>query len=391
LLVGFTAGLLIPRPGSDAWALAWIEAHTGLSYRTALELATPDGYGFAPAVKARARQALRRLPAPTLQPWWLPMLVLAVSLLFLPLLGLGDWRSSAPASPSPSGPGTPAGAPPPQPDATVPPTLDEAADEPTVTPPEQASEAPPAPPDLTSDVDLTGRGSPGQGTARDAFLDGETLSRFLESLPPEPPREVVEAPVVPQGALRPEEEGDGDPVDTVELPARELEADGERETRPRSEAADGTEAEGAEENGDGETASQGEDPLDQLAQEPGQDQAEQGQDAEAEGGRGGGPDQQEQLGETPDDGEGDAAGPAGGIGPPVDPAAGESEQPLEFLGGQRQDGPATRAGVIRLPGEQPAELPTGSPGANFERAVEQAITEGRIPVEYQEILRNYFR
>jgi hypothetical protein len=31
------------------------------------------------------------------------------------------------------------------------------------------------------------------------------------------------------------------------------------------------------------------------------------------------------------------------------------------------------------------------PAGGFERAVEQALTEGRIPVEFQEILRNYFR
>ncbi|MBS3967649.1 MAG: hypothetical protein KGZ60_10390 [Truepera sp.] len=373
LMGGFAVGLIVPRPGSEAWAIDWIEAQVGFSYRTALEL-SHDAYGLAPAVKARARQELRRLTPPKLQPWWLPMLVLAVGLLLLPFLGLGNEHGSGSLAASPAGDTTPAT--PPEQDLTITP-IPQTPEEPAATPPGLEPEAPSAAPDLSRDVDLTGPGrdTAGQGAARNAPLDSETLSQFLERLAQEPPREVAPVPVRPQEALQPDA-------------GAEAELQGEPATGDqRGEGLAGHERPaGAQANGEGQEPSPGE-----LAQEPGQEPGENAGTAGEPSPEASGDEASQELGDTPNDGAGDTAGAGETVPVPVAPAPGESRQPLEFLPGQLQEGPAARAGVILQPGVEPGELPAGLPAGGFERALEQALTEGRIPVELQEILRNYFR
>ncbi|MBS3933527.1 MAG: hypothetical protein KGZ35_04155 [Truepera sp.] len=384
LMVGFAAGLLIPRAGSEAWAIDWIEAQVGFSYRTALEL-SHDTYGLAPAVKARARQALRRLTPPKLQPWWLPALVLALSLLLLPLLGLEGWRGNASVATPPGGNATPATIPPPEQDAAIIPTPDEPQAEPGATPPNEA-DTPTAAPDLTRDVDLTGPGrdSAGEGAARNAPLDSETLSEFLERLAQEPPREVAPVPVRPPRGESPS----GQAQEALQPDAGAEEAEPQGEQRGNAVTGDERPA-GAEANGEGQ-ASPDNQPGD-LAQEPGQEPGENAGTAGEPSPEAGGEEASQELGDTPNDGAGEAAGAGETVPVPVAPAPGAPGGPLEFLPGQLQEGPAARAGVILQPGVEPAELPAGMPAGGFERAVEQALTEGRIPVKFQEILRNYFR
>lgn len=378
LMGGFVAGLLIPRPGSETWALGWIEAQVGFSYRTALEL-SHDTYGLAPAVKARARQALRRLTSPKLQPWWLPMLVLAVGLLLLPLLGLGNGRGSGSLAASPAGDTTPST--PPEQDLTVTP-VPQTPEEPAATPPGLEPTAPSAAPDLSRDVDLSGPGrdTAGEGAARNAPLDSEALSQFLERLAQEPPREVAPVPVRPQEALQPDAGAETEPLASEPAPGDQ-----------RGEGVTGDERpEGAEANGEGQEPSPDNQPGD-LAQEPGQEPGENAGTVGEPSPEASGSEASQELGDTPNDGTGDTAGAGETVPVPVAPAPGEPRQPLEFLPGQLQEGPAARAGVILQPGQEPGELPAGMPAGGFERAVEQALTEGRIPVEFQEILRNYFR
>jgi hypothetical protein len=62
------------------------------------------------------------------------------------------------------------------------------------------------------------------------------------------------------------------------------------------------------------------------------------------------------------------------------------------LQGQVSGGPNNTAGTVRLPGEMSQTIfPEGSAPSSFSRAEEEALTEGRIPLEYQEVIRNYFR
>ena len=100
--VGFVIGFLwqFIRVGRRAtrWAFSWIEAHAGLSYLTAHELAQAEpeaaapSAGFGEAVRARAAQ-VGRLETPALQPWALPLVVLALALATLPHLVLPAWRA----------------------------------------------------------------------------------------------------------------------------------------------------------------------------------------------------------------------------------------------------------------------------------------------------------
>ncbi len=94
------------------------------------------------------------------------------------------------------------------------------------------------------------------------------------------------------------------------------------------------------------------------------------------------------------DGGGDGAGDGGslqGLAEPAPGLEGSPQTPPEFLGGRRQEGASTLSGALQLPGADPGTRPTGEAAGDFDRSVERAITEGRIPVEYQEMLRNYFR
>ena len=90
--VGFLAGFAWPLGGNEPWALAWIDAQAGLAYRTALEREhEADPYGFEEALSSQVERSTKRLELPTAQPWWLPLLAVALSLAVLPAL---SWPAS---------------------------------------------------------------------------------------------------------------------------------------------------------------------------------------------------------------------------------------------------------------------------------------------------------
>ena len=63
----------------------------------------------------------------------------------------------------------------------------------------------------------------------------------------------------------------------------------------------------------------------------------------------------------------------------------------EQLTGAQEDGPLSFAGEALKQGDAPDTLPqTGDP-ASYRQAAEEVIREGRIPLEYQEVIRDYFR
>ncbi len=71
-------------------------------------------------------------------------------------------------------------------------------------------------------------------------------------------------------------------------------------------------------------------------------------------------------------------------------ADGEGTEP-DLLPGVLQFGPENPAGVVRLPGEEEVALPPGRSPADYRSAAEEALTEGDLPLAYQEVIRRYFR
>ena len=97
-------------------------------------------------------------------------------------------------------------------------------------------------------------------------------------------------------------------------------------------------------------------------------------------------------GEAGSDAEGaDSAGVGGSVDEQdlLDPqgAGGLQEQ----LPGVLRDGPESVAGSVRLPGSTEVELPPGTSYAPYQNAAEEALTEGDLPLDYQEIIRRSFQ
>ncbi len=70
---------------------------------------------------------------------------------------------------------------------------------------------------------------------------------------------------------------------------------------------------------------------------------------------------------------------------------GPSSGEITRLEGELLDGPSNLAGEVNLPGLAESNFPQADPTNSFRYSNEETTTEGRIPLEYQEILRNYFR
>lgn len=412
VVAGFALGLLLPVKGSVAWALGWIETHTGLAYRTALEL--PEGhdpYGYHQAVRERASEGMKWLEPPSFQPWWLPLLALALGLALLPAAGLPGFGFTPPTQ---SGSG---GSPPPPPAAAADeadaPEAAEGEDQTdtveAVEPDDPGSRAEAEPAEsLDSGDDTAGTGAEGEAPA-----DGETLSRFLEGLrerdPAPPPGGESTASPAPEGTRAAGDERLGDTPPPSQSQAAQRPGEEQRGNLEESEGeGEGEGAEGA-----------------QAQEEPSESEGDEGAQAQTEGEEGETDTQEAQTGEEGeesleetagegDEGEASARGEQGEPGEGTGNALSEGEEgegagssssaptpstgleegapgTPELLRGRLGDGPTTRGPEVLLPGSDTDALPTGSAPEDYERAVERAITEGRIPVEYQEILRNYFR
>ena len=184
--LALVVGLFLPLGSTVNWALDWVSRHLGLSYATALDLsdAPPDSYGFHEAVRKRAAAGAAKLELPHHQPWWLPLLVIALVLAILPVV---PFRSaprptlgSAPTAPEQT-PDTPDGA---APQLTETPAEAEEPEQPNdqgVTTPEETDPA-------TSTVDdFSTAGSEGSQEGAAEGGDEEALSRFMDNLSERPP------------------------------------------------------------------------------------------------------------------------------------------------------------------------------------------------------------
>jgi len=404
--------------GAAAWptrrgladAFRTIADQAGLAYQTHLEhVGRDDPHGLLSAAEIQARLSIRGVVPPPQSAWWLPLAAVATALVVLTALvgGPGTWFGGDPGAPvgGPSGPTSP---PPVVRDADAAPPEDEATD---------AAEAPvPTEPGAAPATPDRGAG-PGADEAGDGdgggALEREELDRFLEAL-----RERPSAPATAEPGGAAERDGVRDDAD-ADLGAAQMRGDvdemgddpqrtpdqrsddvGEADRSVEVPAAggagddDGDEA-GEPEDGEGAEAGTSEAPGDPDGEDGGAADGEDPGEAPT-GGAEGAPDDAPEAGGGIDDPSLDAGtGDEGGIGPGA-PAGADGQVPepggdLEALPGILGPGPETVGGRVRLPGRDSDVAPTAVSAEGFERAIEQAVTDGSVPVSYQEIIRNYFR
>lgn len=412
LAAGATGAAWPLRRGVDA-ALKSIRSQTGLSYETALGLlerpaegapghrqVTPedstadpaDPYGFEGAVMEQARLSIRGFESDPRPAWWLPALVVTVALVVLPEFISTPASSFTQASPTAPSAGSEGAA--------------EAEKLPEPTAPEPPAPGRAEPPGVAPDRDEEEGESPVTDLPEGDVEGQAPLSRYLQSLRERPAatgaptdgsadpdegaeadREAAESPRdgTESGQSGPSQPSDADPTDASD---DQVSSPGNTEgTEDQSEQAvqeDGTEGEFAA----GADEQEGEQGL-----QPGADQLDQGQTGPGGDDSGADPmDVSRGDGEAGSDAEGaDSAGVGGSVDEQdlLDPqgAGGLQEQ----LPGVLRDGPESVAGSVRLPGSTEVELPPGTSYAPYQNAAEEALTEGDLPLDYQEIIRRYFQ
>src|SRR5690625_4377910 len=441
-------GLVWPVRGSFNWALHLITEESGLAYETALQTSGQprDEFGLSSQVRARARRSIAGMSEPRSQDWWLAALLLALFILALPALRLdAPWRST-PAEPPPEPPPAVAGTD----DVEEDPQADSSASQPEQADPElppQATAPPESGPEgggssAGSAATRRGRGSPGPAVAgtdnveEDPQADSsasqpeqadpelppqatappesgpesgassagseatrseresQVLDRFLDNLRERPPESGADAslggtplPADPDSTtpeLQDDTPGDGSmPAEDEPQEVRDQPADGQE---PASGEGDreGDGQEGPE--GDAQQEGPGsEQPGGESGPQPGEEESESAGQSPQPGEEGG---MGLSAGEDEADGAGASSGPEGLL-PGRDEQAAQGEE--EFLEGELAGSEVNLGGDIRLPGFTDVELPPGSAPGTYGEAVERALTGGNVPLEYQEIIRNYFR
>ncbi len=425
LAVSFGAGLFIHRP-MKAWAISWIRERVGLSYETALEHGEQDTFGFADTLRQRASEEASRLTPPKYQAWWLPLLAVALGLAFLPLIPSLPTLPTA-LSPQPTPTTTPTTSN--QTPNTVEPSLQtqaQAAAEPPSASPSSARAEGETEASQLDEVTGSSGAAPSQNNQS---ADEEALGRFLENLreneQPQDQAPDVDLSSVMQPSSRSGQASDEDrasrprseqknPFAQAGQPEEPTEGQSADETNQGSEESQGQQQ--SEQNQSQESQAQENQAQEQAQQEQAQNQDDAGGEGSAEAlaeqnqGQGEGTQQGEQgqegggergtnaegMGSQQDSNSGQNAEGAGSL--PGTPTAqstevtGTSQQNPDFLPGQLSGGPNNIAGTVRLPGEAGQTVfPEGSAPGSFSRAEEEALSEGRIPLEYQEVIRNYFR
>jgi hypothetical protein len=406
IAAGAALGFLRPLRSSQDWALHWLDSHWGLSYRTALESQesqgqeAQDAYGLRAALQQRVERAAKNLERPSIQPWWLPLFAIAFGLLLLPQV---PWSGTSPFATTPPADGG---------EALVAEEEDDgqevAAQEDALT---SEGERPAAADALSSDA-ADAAGSPaeaGQGSTStsasapesDTPLDRDALENFMRSLPEEEPPEEGAEEATEEGRAPAEGEGEaGEPSRSREAAGQEGEGDTSEETGEGEAGAEaGQEGEGEEGSEPGEGESGAQEGEGNEGDEAGAEAGEDGEGDEAAAQEGGAISPEAggaEEGGMPEEGEGGDLGQGAGAEGSAElegfyEELERQEERLEFVPGQQEGGATSVSGVVRLPGGGEAGGPAGSAAGSYERGLERAITEGRIPVEYQEVLRDYFR
>lgn len=380
--LSFLAGLVAlawPVHGSRSWALGVIRRQTGLAYETALALEEQprDEYGFRPLIRARARSRIAGLELPHQAEWWLAAFAVALVLLFLPALPARvPWGGGAPP-PAAQGPAPTQGAA----------DEEEHAQEQPPSPAEELEENLPARAAAPESPAPAGASAPAE--ARDAReQEAEVLDRFLDNLRErrEPQQAAAELPLseVPGAAEgtstaeAPEEPGGTAPAENGDTETPGPAADGQAGADDGNGTVDGSAA--------GEAP--GEQPAADAGAEANESAAGDGRDQDGAGDTPG-PGDALSAGTDGSDSAGAGAGPEGSTAGERLPDTGAREE--ELLEGTLLSDRFNLGGDVRLPGFTDVELPPGASPSGYGRAVERSLSGGTVPLEYQEVIRGYFR
>lgn len=382
LLAG-VVGVVLPVAGSRDWAFGYITQQSGLAYETALviEQQPRDEHGFRNSVRSRARAGIAGMDQPKFNEWWLAALILAAAIILLPVLQLSPPWSGTPAQPPPENPLAAS------PDAPADEAEDDdpAAEEPL---PEPEAEELVAPQVEQAAGDSQEPGSAASAESPGTEREGDVLDRFLDNLR-ERPREPEPAPEVPGSPV---------PADAEDSERSDDEQESESTAPFDEDAEDGDEADSDSQTGAEAAADSGEGDQQEELDQPGPEQ--QGEQNEPAG-------DGEQPGDAPspaDDEDPDGTqgltegedGDSAGGGPGVEDFSEEQERfraegEEDFLEGQLQGNEVNIGGDVRLPGFSDVELPPDASPGRLGEAVERSLTGGNVPLEYQDIIRNYFR
>lgn len=397
---GFVIGAALPTPGSLARAFGTIREQAGLSYETSLELRAkgadePDPYDFKEQVATRARLSIRDVRPKQPPAWWLPLVVVAFGLLLIP--GFAPANGGADDQGFMSGQERPGGTSGSEQDPSDTETDVDLADPSS----DRSAEPDEAGSDDRDDTPPADPTAPGDG-------DGAApLSRFLDSLRERPAdsggrsqQDQGEDEQDQSGSQGRDQDGnseadsrrlqfgDGTGDETRELTTGSGDPDGQDMTDGEA-GPDGPDGSDGEEQGEGPDPSRGPrnpfeqagGPSEEQGQEPvGDPQAGEGEDGLSPSSDSGGD----------DGGDGMAGEGSAGESPAGNPSSGSDTEP-DVLRGVLTEGPESLLGTVLLPGRDEVELPEGVSFAQYAAAAEDALTEGDIPLEYQEILRRYFR
>ncbi|MEM7735253.1 MAG: hypothetical protein AAF267_05625 [Deinococcota bacterium] len=450
--LGFAVGFAWRSRHGKPKALRYIEDEIGLSYSTAVELQADidprdgieqtavEGFDdsqrtladtryrafFAKEVTRRANYRVRRLEQPKLQPWWLPMVALALILIILPNISLPRLpRRLGPNQPPP----TQANGRPLNPLAEETAADDPLTEQPNASSPE--SESRPDEVDGERAAELEDFDTPDDSDAPPAG-EGDTLDRFVEGLGSSQSTESADSRPQPSEPDEPEPQAGGNAVpragdqnfreippddrvqnvaqgetpqgsgefarDTGSDPSDQNSEQGDADGDGRLAAADSNAP--PEDSGAGEESQEGEAQAEQEGGDPQAGSQSQPESSPTDTPESGGNPQDTAADASQDAGDAgfdeslndpsNGTGDRGGRAETDDGELGDASDP-EQLESTLQEGVINVGGQVRLPGDDEVTLPVGSSPEVFERGIEQALSEGRIPVEYQEILRSYFR
>ncbi len=392
ILISFVVGLFYPVRSTLTWAQKHIARSIGQSYQTSLEYGGQLPQELDKALFDYTQRALQKLEPPSFKRWWLPLMVIALGLTLLPYT---PFRSLPRAVGIPGLEGTPFSSNPAQQQ-----TMPEAQpDSPQANQPQQPNQLESKETGTPQTLD-DAPGSNGQSLndLAENVADKDALSRFLDNMrekevanqpqkQDQPPPPNTPQPNSSQG--NPNKQGDTEGSQNSQNSQQQSQEQGQPEEGTGDQSQTGQDANNGEtvegQNPEGsDSSSQANDPTEAQSQDQGA--ASSGEQPDSQG---------------PSQNSPNEASDEGANGSGINSSASRetlglnSEAPKaepEFLQGQLSQGESNLAGTVRLPGSTAQNPGSFGPTAEgFQRAEEQAVTEGRIPIEYQEIIKNYFR
>ncbi len=392
VFVSLLIGLFFPIKKSLDWSQKYIAKSIGLSYQTALENNEDLPYGFQESLASYIKKVLVRLEPPKFRRWWLPILVVSFGLVLLPV---------SPFRATPRALGLPFGETLTPEEARQQQERTEQAQE-TRTEEEQDPDGADAKEVVSQETnnpqtleDTAGASGQSLTDLSENVADEEALSRFLDNLsereiPPEQENQLENQPnIQPSSADGSQEDATPQAEGAENSQSSSNSSEGSNEDQPSNTGEE--QAEQSPSQGEGQGEDEGSDSSAETGDSDETQSDQEGASSTGEQADTNGP-TENSSDESVDQGS-DGAGENASISQASTGI--EEDAPTddpEFLQGELSQGESNLAGTVRLPGaSQESFDPSQLSATDFQRAQEQAVTEGRIPIEYQEIIRNYFR